>query len=221
MKSILPKVLLVMKAAEAFLLPFGPWGLAGIAFLDSAFLPLPHAIDVLVIDFCVRNPARMLWYGLLATLGSVVGCLVLYFIARTAGHAAAERKIGKERMDRIRAWFERHEFLTVMVPAVMPPPTPFKAFIITAGVTEVHLGKFIVALTLGRAIRYMGEAWLAVHYGPRVWQFATAHGLLGLGLFTAGTLLALGIMLLRARARRTTPVEEHISALAQSAATDN
>lgn len=187
---------------EALLLPFGAWGLLGIAFLDSAFLPLPSGIDLLMIRLCVRNPQSIVLYGIVATAGSVAGCLVLYFTSRAAGHGAAERKVGKERMERIRVWFERHEFLTVMVPAIMPPPTPFKAFIITAGLTEVHLGKFILALTVGRSIRYFGEAYLAIHYGPQVWDFAKGHGLLAFGVFSACVLTAILSVLVRQRKRR-------------------
>lgn len=182
--------------------PFGAWGLGAIAFFDSAFLPLPHAIDVWVITLCIRKPEWMLWYGTVATVGSVAGCLILYFIARAGGHAAAESRVGKERLGRIRVWFEKHEFLTVMVPSLLPPPTPFKAFIITAGVAEVHLGKFVVALLIGRTIRYVGEAFLAVHYGPRVWEFALAHGPLASAVFAVGGLSALLVMMRRQRTRR-------------------
>lgn len=185
-------------------MPLGVWGLAAVAFLDSAFLPLPTAIDVWVISRCIRNPAGLLLYASLATAGSVCGCLVLYWVARAGGHRAAEKKVGKERLARIRNWIEHHEFLTVMVPAIMPPPTPFKAFIIAAGVTEVHLGKFVLALTFGRAVRYLGEGFLAVRYGPRVWDFALAHGLPAFGVFTACILGVILAMLVRQRQRRAT-----------------
>jgi len=176
-------LLQIAHTLEAFLLPFGAWGLAAIAFFDSAFLPLPHAIDVWVITLCIKNPSAMLLYASVATLGSIAGCLVLYYVARRGGHAAAERKVGKERMARIRAWFERYEFLTVMVPAILPPPTPFKAFIITAGVVEVGLWKFLLALSIGRTIRYFSEAFLAVHFGMPAWNFMLGKGPLLMGLF--------------------------------------
>lgn len=195
---------------EALLLPFGIWGLLGFAFIDSALIPLPTGVNLLLIRLCVRNPQSMVLYGTFATAGSVAGCLILYFVSRAAGHAAAERKVGKERMERIRAWFERHEFLTVMVPAIMPPPTPFKAFIITAGLTEVHLGKFLLALTVGRFIRYFGEGYLAVRYGPRVWDFARGHGLLALAIFSACVLIAILSVLVRQRKRRGRPGNQKI-----------
>jgi membrane protein YqaA with SNARE-associated domain len=189
---------------EAFLLPFGAWGLMAIAFFDSAFLPLPTAIDVWVITLSIRNPSAIWLYGLVATVGSVLGCLVLYHLARAGGHAAAERKIGAERLLRIRNWFERHEFLTVVVPSLMPPPTPFKAFIITAGVSQVHLGKFVIALTIGRGIRYFGMAILAVKYGPSVWQYAVANGpyVFGTAVLLVLTAVLTGRVVKRQRERR-------------------
>lgn len=198
-------LLKIAAAVEGFLTPFGAWGLMAIAFFDSAFLPLPHAIDLWVITLCIRNPESMLLYGSVATVGSVAGCLILYYVARRGGHAAAERKVGKERMMRIRNWFEKYEFLTVMVPAILPPPTPFKAFIITAGVVEVHVGKFLLALIIGRTIRYFAEALLAVHFGMAVWHFLTGQGLLLTGVFMAAVLTAW--LVARIAARRRAAVE--------------
>ena len=177
-----------LSALQAFLLPYGAWGVMGIAFVDSAFLPLPQAIDLWVITLCLRHPELMLLYTGAATLGSVAGCLVLYYIARKGGHLFLERKVGKTRAERIRNSFERYEFLTVMVPAMMPPPTPFKAFVITAGVLEVHLGKFLLALIVGRAIRFVGEGYLAVRYGHAVWHFMLRHGRMA-ALATVGAVL--------------------------------
>mgnify|MGYP001077014847 CR=1 FL=1 len=187
MKALLLKVAATL---ESLLLPMGPWGLIAVAFLDSALLPLPHAIDVWVITLSIRNPGAMALYAAVATIGSVAGCLILYYIARRGGHAAAEHRVGKARLARIRAWFERYEFLTIMVPAIMPPPTPLKAFIIAAGVVEVHMAKFLVALLLGRMIRYFSEAFLAVRYGLAVWHLLLENGPLFLGLLVAGIILA-------------------------------
>lgn len=196
-------LLKVAVSIENFLEPFGAWGLMAIAFFDSAFLPLPHAIDLWVITLCIRNPEAMLLYGTVATVGSVAGCLILYYVARRGGHAAAERKVGKERMMRIRNWFEKYEFLTVMVPAILPPPTPFKAFIITAGVVEVHLGKFVLALVIGRTIRYFTEAFLAVHFGMEVWHFIKGHGVLVTAAMAASIVVVLVIIKLAVRRQET------------------
>ncbi len=202
MVSLRAFILKIALALEAFLLPFGAWGLMAIAFLDSAFLPLPHAIDVWVITLCLRNPAAMLLYAGVATVGSVAGCLILYYIARRGGHAAAERKVGKERMIRIRNWFEKYEFLTVMVPAIMPPPTPFKAFIITAGVVEVHVGKFLLAVVCGRTIRYFAQGFLAVHYGMAFWRFLTGNGALVTAVVATGIVAGWVIVKIAARQKK-------------------
>ncbi len=188
-------------------MPFGVWGLVAIAFVDSAFLPLPTAIDLWVITLCIRDPQSMLLYASVATVGSVAGCLVLYYAARRGGHAAAERKVGKERMSRIRSWFEKYEFLTVTVPAFMPPPTPFKAFIITAGVVEVRVGKFLLALLIGRTIRYFSEAFLAVHYGVAVWHFITGRGALLTLAVATSIVVAWVVINLATRLRRVASSE--------------
>ena len=204
MKEFLLKI---ASAVEGFLLPFGAWGLMAIAFVDSAFLPLPHAIDLWVIRLCIRNPEAMLLYAGVATMGSVAGCLILYYVARRGGHAAAERKIGKQRMSRIRNWFEKYEFLTIMVPAILPPPTPFKAFIITAGVVKVQVGKFLLALFIGRAIRYFSEAFLAVNYGLAVWHFLTGTGSFLVVVLASSAIVAWVVIKVAARLRRVASPE--------------
>lgn len=160
----------------------GPWGLLTAALIDSSFLPLPEIVDVGLISSCMLRPADMWLYATMTTLGSLAGCLVLFYVARLAGHAAAERKVGKERMARIRASFEKYELLTIMIPAFLPLPIPFKAFVITAGVLEVRIGSYLLALTAGRSLRYFGEAYLAVHYGRAVLRLLHAKGTV-LGIF--------------------------------------
>lgn len=165
---------------QSTLLAYGAWGLAGIAFLDSALVPLPQAVDVLVITLAAAQPEYLPLYVLTATLGSVAGCLVLYSVARAGGHAFLEKRVGKERAQKIRDGFERHEFLTVMVPAILPPPTPLKAFVIVAGAAQVPVAKFTLALLLGRAFRYSVEGWLGIRYGAAVWDAMKRHGLVAL-----------------------------------------
>lgn len=161
---------------QSTLLAYGAWGLAGIAFLDSALVPLPQAVDVLVITLAAAQPEYLPLYVLTATLGSVAGCLVLYGVARAGGHAFLEKRVGPKRAERIRRGFERHEFLTVMVPAILPPPMPLKAFVIVAGAARVHVGKFALALMLGRAFRYSVEGWLGIRYGAAVWDAMKRYG---------------------------------------------
>ena len=182
---------------QAKLLAYGAWGLAGVAFIDSALVPLPQAVDVLVITLSAAEPSYMGLYVTTATLGSVAGCLFLYGLARAGGHTFLEKRVGHERAQKIRQGFERHEFLTVMVPAILPPPTPLKAFVIVAGAVEVPVAKFTLALLLGRAFRYSVEAWLGVRYGAAVWDAMKRHGLIA--LLAVVTLVAVWWLFVRLR----------------------
>lgn len=156
---------------------YGIFGVVAIAFVDSALIPLPEAIDLLVITLSVKRPEWMPLYAIAATLGSVAGCLFLYYLARQGGHVFISKRVSKDRAEKIRNWFERHEFLSLMVPALLPPPVPLKAFVITAGVVEMRLNVFLLALLLGRSIRFFAEGFLAVRYGRAVWAFLGLHGL--------------------------------------------
>ena len=172
---------------------YGALGLIGLSFIDSGMMPLPEAIDFLVVTMGIQQPHQLVWYVLAATLGSVLGCVFLYFIAAGGGHALLERKLGHRRSMQIRARFEKYEFVTLLITSMLPPPTPFKAFILTAGVVEVNPWKFAVAIGIGRLIRYSLEAYLAIHYGRAVLTWMTTHGL-KLGLWVMGTAAAIALV---------------------------
>jgi membrane protein YqaA with SNARE-associated domain len=155
----------------------GGAGLFIVAFLDSSFLTFPIANDLIVIQLSARHPARMPYYALMALLGSLAGCLVLYIVARRGGEAFFRRRAGR-RADRVRAWLERNAFLSVAIPSILPPPMPFKAFVLASGVFQVPLRTFIVALLVGRGFRYFGEGILAVKYGPQALEMMKQHPLL-------------------------------------------
>ena len=156
---------------------YGAVGLVGLSFIDSGLMPLPEAIDFLVVTMAIRQPLRLPGYVLAATLGSVLGCVFLYFIAAGGGHALLERRLGHQRSLQIRARFEKYEFVTILIASMLPPPTPFKAFILTAGVVEVNPWKFAVAIGIGRLVRYSVESYLAIRYGKAVLTWMTSHGL--------------------------------------------
>lgn len=147
----------------------GGWGLLLIAFFDSSFGTLPVLNDLLVIWLSIQNPSRMVFYASMASIGSILGSLTIYYLARKGGEAVLRRhkQATPERIERIRRWYERNEFLTVAIPAVMPPPTPFKVFILAAGVFQVRLRYFLAALVLGRGLRYFLWGLLAITYGQR------------------------------------------------------
>ena len=139
----------------------GGFGLFAAAFLDASFLSLPVINDILVIRLSIQNPAAMPFYAAMATLGSLAGCVVLYYLAKKGGEVMFRKKVGP-RAERIRAWVERNAFLSIAVPSILPPPMPFKAFVLAAGVFQMPMRIFVVALVVGRGLRYFAEGILAV-----------------------------------------------------------
>jgi membrane protein YqaA with SNARE-associated domain len=152
----------------------GGWGLFILAFLDSTFLPFPSVNDLLLIDLCFASPLRMPYYAAMSTLGSVVGSLLLYFMAKKGGEAAFHAKAGK-RGASIHRWVQRNGFISLVIAAVMPPPMPFKFFVLAAGALGMPLGQFVLALTLARGARFYGEGYLAVRYGGQAERFLMQH----------------------------------------------
>lgn len=152
----------------------GAPGLFLISFLDSSVLSFPIINDLLLIELSIQHPHRMPLYALMASVGSVLGCVVLYFIARKGGEAYFEKKAG-ERAIAIRRWVETNGFGGMLVAALLPPPTPFKVFVFAAGVFEVPLWSFTSAITLARLIRYFGVGYLAVRYGNDALPYLAQH----------------------------------------------
>jgi membrane protein YqaA with SNARE-associated domain len=152
----------------------GGGGLFVATFLDSSVLTLPFIADALVIELSMQKPARMPYYCAMAALGSLAGCIWLYLIAKKGGEAFFHRRAGKAAM-RAKQWVQRNAFLSVFIPGILPPPFPFKIFVLAEGVFQVPLKTFVLALLLGRALRYFIEGILAVRYGDAVLVFLTAH----------------------------------------------
>lgn len=158
----------------AFAGAIGAPGLFLISFLDSSFIPFPVINDGLLVEFSIAHPSRMPLYALLATFGSVLGCGVLYLVARKGGEAFFHRKAGAKATT-IRLWVERNGFGGMLIAALLPPPTPFKVFVFAAGVFEVPLLSFATAIALARCIRYFGIGYLAVRYGKDAIPFISHH----------------------------------------------
>lgn len=152
----------------------GP-GLFLIAFLDSSFLSFPNVVDLLIIADVARHEARWVYYGLMPTLGSVVGCYVLYEFARRGGNRFLRKRVSQRHIDRAMEIFRKYGLLGVLIPSILPPPVPFKVFVLAAGVAKVRPLEFLAAVAIGRGIRYFGEALLAVHYGDRAADYLVAH----------------------------------------------
>jgi len=154
----------------------GAGGVFLAAFLDSSFVSLPLINDFLVVEMSVLHPGRMPLYAAAATLGSLAGCLVLFFLARKGGEVYFERHAGG-RGARIRAWLGRYEFLAIAVPAILPPPMPFKLFVLGAGVFQGEVRPFSLALVVGRGFRYFALGFLAVRYGEDAQRALVEHKL--------------------------------------------
>ncbi|MGH9804488.1 MAG: YqaA family protein [Candidatus Acidiferrales bacterium] len=179
----------------------GGWGLFVIAFIDSSFGTLPIINDALVIALSLQNPAGMPFYAAMATLGSVLGCLTIFYLAHKGGEVALHKKMTPQQIERIRGWYEKNEFLTVAIPAVMPPPTPFKLFVLAAGVFQVRLRYFIAALTVGRGVRYFMWGFLTIHYGEQTIVFLRSNFLQVSGVVVAVMLAIYLVVRLRDRYR--------------------
>lgn len=169
----------------------GP-GLFILSFLDSSFLSFPEVVDVLMIGLVAKYPERMLWYATLPTLGSILGSYVLYHLARRGGEAFLRRRMHERHVDRAFAMFRKYGLLAVAVPSIMPPPVPFKIFVLAAGAARVRPLEFLVAISVGRGVRYFGEALLAAWYGQAAIDFLHAHGT-AVAMWLGGILLAGGL----------------------------
>jgi membrane protein YqaA with SNARE-associated domain len=142
----------------------GP-GLFLLAFLDSSFLSFPEVVDILMVGLVARYPERLLWYAALPTLGSVAGSYLIYMLARRGGEAFMRRRMHEHHVDRAFEVFRKYGILAVAVPSIMPPPVPFKIFILAAGAAGLRQRDFLIAISLGRGVRYFGEAFIAAWYG--------------------------------------------------------
>jgi membrane protein YqaA with SNARE-associated domain len=153
---------------------YGGWGLLGISFLDSSFVALPSANDLLLIHLSSQHPRRALLYALASTVGSVAGAYVIYGLAR-GGAKFLWRRQASPAMTRAHRWLERNEFLSILVMSLLPPPAPFKAFVIAAGALRVNAARFGVALLVGRGLRFGSEALLAARYGAQAEAYLKEH----------------------------------------------
>ncbi len=140
-------------------------GLFVLSFLDSSFMPLPGLNDVALIVLASKHPARAPFYALLSTLGSLLGCYVMYGIARGGGRLAGGGKRASTKTNRARRWLEQNDFVSMLVMALLPPPAPLKFFVIAAGALRMKMLNFGAALLVGRSLRFAAIAWLGAHYG--------------------------------------------------------
>ena len=167
-----------------------------IGALDSSLLSLPEINDYLVVGRCFRQPHAVFYFPLFAALGSVLGCLLLYTIMRRGGQAVLRRRFSLESIKRVEKAYARFGFLAIAVPAVLPPPLPFKIFVATAGTLEYPRWRFLLTVLVARSLRYYVEGILAVFYGRRVLIFLRDNGVVIISIVATIGLIALLIYML-------------------------
>jgi len=157
-------------------LSLGGPGLFTIAFLDSSFVSLPQINDILVVLMVTQNKALMPYYAAMATLGSVAGCYVIYYLARKGGDTFIQKRLKPGHTERALAMYKRHGLLALMVPALLPPPAPFKLFVLAAGVAHVRPLQFVAAIAVARGARYLALGTLAIYYGDYARELMATRG---------------------------------------------
>ncbi len=182
MKLLLDKFIKSLSRLSDFLIAFGPFGLFAVAVLDSSFVPLPSSADALMLLLTAAHPGWMVFYAIVATAGSTLGCWILYYASRRAGKRALAR-FSESKQKRVKDLIDRYDVVSVVVASLLPPPFPFKLFVITAGVFRFNLTRFVVAIVLGRGFRFLLEGYFAVRYGGQAKVFLTRYyPWIGLGL---------------------------------------
>ncbi len=168
MKSIKLAVSKFGLKLSALLIPLGAWGVFAIAALDGLGVPLPGALDVAFATYVHNKPMLAPWYALVAAVGSTLGCLVLYAIGYEGGEVLLRKRMSPEKFEKTRLSFENHRYLALMLPAMLPPPFPFKVFVLSAAVFEMKVRHFILAIFIGRIVRFAGAALIILYVGPEI-----------------------------------------------------
>jgi membrane protein YqaA with SNARE-associated domain len=194
----------MLAAIQSWAAELGGIGLFVIAALDSSFLSFPQVNDLLVIYLSTKYPERMPYYAGMTTAGSLVGCFMLYAVARKGGEVFLRKRFSAARVDRGMALYQRFGLLAVVVPSLLPPPTPFKIFVLMAGAAAVAPWRFGLAIVIGRGIRYFGQGYLAVRYGERAVEMVRAHGS-ETGLALAALALVIGLIYFLVKRQRSQP----------------
>jgi membrane protein YqaA with SNARE-associated domain len=189
----------------ALLKPLGFWGAGAIAFIDAAAFPVP--LDLIIAGYVWADKKHFYVYVIVAAIGSALGGLIPFLLGRAGGELFLMKRIDRARFEKMRDRFEKQEFLAMMIPSILPPPTPWKLFVFAAGVFEMKIGNFLLSVFVGRVLRDMVTAILTIKYGPQivdiVGHLATRHKvvlLIGLALLIA----ALGFYVWRQVKKRRT-----------------
>lgn len=150
----------------AFFKPLGFWGIGVLAIIDSSSVPMP--MDAFIVFYAWHDKPRFYLYVFAAALGSAIGGLLPYLIGRAGGELFLLKRVNRARFDALRHKFEHQEFVAVLIPSMLPPPTPWKLFVFGAGVFEMPIANFMLAVFAGRVIRFGVESLLTIRYGPQI-----------------------------------------------------
>ena len=186
--SLLHPITKSLTRLSEYLITYGAFGLFVVALLDSTFVPLPSSADALMLVLSTAHPRWMLLYAFMATSGSALGCYILYYVSCRAGSRALKR-FSEAKQKRVKDLIERYAMFAVLVATLLPPPFPFKLFVVTAGVFRFSILRFMIAIVVGRAFRFLLEGFFAVRYGQDAKVIlARYYPWIGLGL-AVGVLL--------------------------------
>ncbi|HEY0319931.1 MAG TPA: VTT domain-containing protein [Pyrinomonadaceae bacterium] len=210
MKWLIRKITNGLTAISQYLVTYGAFGLFGIALLDSALIPMAGGPDAVLMLLSAAQPGWWPLYAAAATLGSVAGCIILYYLSARAGSRALKR-FSERKQKRVKDLLDRYDVLSVLVASVLPPPFPFKLFVVSAGVFRLNILRFAIAIAIGRAFRYLLEGYLAANYGEHAKDLlARYYPAIGIGLAVLLIVVFVGRNLWRKRseAREQRLVEE-------------
>ena len=180
----------------------GFWGAGAVALLDSSSIPVP--MDAILAIYIWNDKSHFWLYCLMAAVGSAVGGLVPYGLGRAGGELFLLKRIDRARFERMRTRFERQEFLAMMIPSMLPPPTPWKAFVFSAGVFEMRVVPFMLAVFCGRMVRWLVLSMLVLKLGPGAVDVIAHHALPTLGIVGGVAVIGFGWWWMRKRRRGET-----------------
>jgi membrane protein YqaA with SNARE-associated domain len=193
----------IISRIYAVALGLGGPGLFAVAFLDSSFISLPQINDLLVVLMVTRDKAWMPYYATMATLGSVAGCYVIYLLAEKGGETFLRKRMKEGHMERALGMYKKHGLLALIVPGLLPPPAPFKLFVLAAGLAGVKPSRFVLGVAVSRGARYFTLGLLSVYYGDAAMELMRTRGRdVALGLVALIVVAGIAFWLIQRRRAR-------------------
>jgi membrane protein YqaA with SNARE-associated domain len=174
LKALIHKITGALGQVSQYLISLGPFGLFAIAFLDSVMVPMPGGVDAVLLLLAAARPSWLLIYVAAATIGSTIGCVALYRLSQRAGKKALS-KFSASKQKRVKDLIDRYDVMSVLVASLLPPPFPFKLFVVSAGVFRLNLMRFTLAVAGGRTFRYLLLGFLAARYGDQAKELLTRY----------------------------------------------